>query len=69
MFQEQRLTENNQLPLINCIQFYCITEGFKPWPISWSNTEAKFSISLSSKVYDKVLIQLALSKQPENRAS
>lgn len=68
-FQEQSWTENNQLPLINCIQFYCITDGFKPWPISLSNTEVKSSIGLSNKLYAKVLIQLALSKQPENRGS
>lgn len=68
IFQEQSPTENNQLPLINCIQFYCITDGFKPWQISLSNTEVKFSVGLSSKVYAKVLIQLALSKQLENRA-
>ena len=69
MFQEQSPTENNQLPLINCILFYCITDGFKPWPISLSNTEVKFSVGVSSKVYAKVLIQLALSKPPENRVS
>lgn len=69
MFHEQSPTENNQLPLINCIQFYCITDGFKCWPISLSNTKVKFSVGFSSKVYAKVLIQLALPKQPENRAS
>lgn len=68
-FQEQSWTENNQLPLINCIQFYCITDGFKLWPISLSNTKAECSVNLSSKIYAKVLIQLALSRQPENRAS
>lgn len=29
MLQEQSLTENNQLRLINCTWFYCITDGFK----------------------------------------
>lgn len=62
MFQEQSLTENNRLPLINYIQLYCITDGFKPWPINLSNTEVKFYIGLLRKIYAKVLIQVALSK-------
>lgn len=49
MFHEQSPTENNQLPLINYIHFYCITDGFKPWLISLSNTEVKFYTRLLRK--------------------